>query len=366
MKPHLPPSGVVSRAASIWTAGARVRASLYRAGLLRQRSLRASVISIGNISWGGTGKTPFTIWLARRLQAVGLRVSILTRGYGRTSGERVKIHAPGAAPQSAREDGDEVQLYLRHLNLPVGISSSRYEAGKLLEDNFSVDVHLLDDGFQHLTIARNLDIVLIDAANPWGSRRGLPVFLREGFSSLRRADLVLLTRCELASETATSSAAIESLKATVDSYNQDIPIYLVRTELIRFVDFQTGKPLRVEECRTRHPLAFCALGNPQNFFRMLEHASINAVAKKVFRDHHGYEVNDLRMLAAEALERRADCFITTEKDSVNFPSNVNMALPLYWAEIEQMVEKEERVMSWILDQLPLSPAVGCRSSHSDS
>ena len=364
MSKSAPHSGIAGVAASLWAAGARLRVRLYETGLLRQERLRASVISIGNISWGGTGKTPFTIWLAGRLQARGLRVSILTRGYGRTSRERVKILPPGTSPKAALADGDEVQLYLRHLNLPIGIASSRHEAGKLLEEKFPVDVHLLDDGFQHLRLARNLDLVLVDAANPWGGSPGFhpstsecagdpgwPTLLREGPSSLRRAHAILLTRCELATGTSNNHSALESLQATVRRFNPDAPCFMVRTKILHFADFQGANPLPVKEFVGRRPLAFCALGNPRNFFGMLEGAGIEVIAKKVFPDHHRYNGKDLASLAKMAQENRADCLITTEKDIVNLPSTAASSLPLYWAAIEPAVEDEDRLLNWIWERL---------------
>lgn len=168
MNSALPLSGLASGTAALWIAAARLRARLYDSGMLRQRKLRAPVISIGNLSWGGTGKTPLTIWLAKRLQSTGLEVSILTRGYRRRSREKVKVLPPGHSAEAASADGDEVQMYLRHLRLPVGISTSRYDAGSALERRFPVDVHLLDDGFQHLALQRDLDLVLIDASKSLG------------------------------------------------------------------------------------------------------------------------------------------------------------------------------------------------------
>jgi len=354
MNAALPHSGMVGPVARLWAAGARLRVRLYETGLLRQERLRGSVISIGNISWGGTGKTPFTIWLAGRLQARGLRVSILTRGYGRTSTERVKILPPGAPPESASGDGDEVQLYLRHLKLPVGISSSRYEAGKLLEETFPIDVHLLDDGFQHLALARNLDLVLVDATSFRESHDGQAVWsslLREGPSALRRAHAILLTRCELSTEVS------KQLETAVQRLNSDAPCFTVRTKLLHFAGVQSADPLPVtfpvNDFVRRRSAAFCGLGNPQNFFRMLEGSGIEIAAKKVFPDHHRYTGNDLAAIAKIAEDLGAECLITTEKDAVNLPSAAAPSLPLYWAAIEPVVADEDRLLNWICEKLHL-------------
>ena len=361
-----PLSSLASGAASLWTAGAWTRARFYRSGLSRQRSLRTSVISVGNISWGGTGKTPFTIWLAGRLQAAGLRVSILTRGYRRTSREQVQIIPPGTSPQDVRDAGDEVQLYLRHLNAPIGVSASRYEAGRLLEERFPVDVHLLDDGFQHLGLARALDLVLVDAENPWGARPGLPRLLREGTSALGRAQGILLTRCELASGTTRDNSHLESLRETVQRFNPRVPCFTVKTKLLHFVDVRGANPVSPEKFHSRRPVAFCALGNPQNFFRMLEEAGIEVAATKVFPDHHRYQPRDLHLLEKWVRENRADCLLTTEKDLVNLPETNSIAIPLCWAAIEPLVDEENRLLSWIWRQLDFPPELLPLDSQSAS
>ena len=348
-------SMAASGAATLWNGAAALRVWLYQRGLLRQRSLRARVISVGNLAWGGTGKTPFTIWLARRLQAGGLRVSILTRGYGRTSRERVRIIPPGTPPEDAADAGDEVQLYLRNLRVPVGVSSSRYEAGTLLERQFPVDVHLLDDGFQHLALRRDLNMVLIDAENPWGRRPPFPRLLREGPSALGRADAIVMTRCELLPP-ASRDDSLENLRAALQRFSPSAPCFSIRTQIIHFMEWRSSRSLATEQFLSRCPLAFCGLGNPHAFFRTLEKAGIPAMARKVFPDHHRYTGSDLRSLEAAAAQARADCLLTTEKDLVNLPATANLGVPLYWVAIEPVVEEESRLLQWIWEQLDLAGA----------
>ena len=350
MKRTDPLGRVASGATGMWTVGARLRARLYQHGLFRQKRLRAKVISIGNISWGGTGKTPVAMWLAGRLQAAGLRVSILTRGYGRRSPQRVHILPPGADSQLVQELGDEVQLYLRHLELPIGVAASRYEAGCLLEDEFPVDVHLLDDGFQHLSLARDVDLVLVDASNPWGARNRLPRLLREGPSALRRAHAVLLTRCESAED-----AKVEALRETVRRVAPASRLFTVRTRLLHFVAASEDRPVGVEKLRSSRAFAFCGLGSPDNFFRRLEIAGIGMVGQKAFPDHHRYRLEDVQWLEQEARARRADCFVTTEKDRVNLPGGDPFSLPVYWAAVEPVVEPEGAFWEWLREQLTLPP-----------
>ena len=328
-----------------------MRAQLYRSGLFRQRSLQARVLSVGNISWGGTGKTPFTIWLAGRLQAAGIRVSLLTRGYRRTSQQPVQIIPPGASPQDARDLGDEVQLYLRHLSLPIGVSASRYEAGRLLEERFPVDLHLLDDGFQHLALKRTLDLVLLDAENPWGARPGFSRLLREGATALGRADGILLTRCELAASGTDNRSHLENLKATVQRLNPRAQCFILRTKLIHFVDARGEDQVPLADFFSRRPLAFCGLGNPRSFFLMLEMAGIETAGRKTFPDHYRYSDGDLELLRKLVEENRADCLLTTEKDIVNLPELLAFRIPLYWAAIETVVDEEARLVNWIWEEI---------------
>ena len=351
-------SNAASGAAALWNGAARLRVRLYRSGLLRQERLAAKVISVGNIAWGGTGKTPFTIWLARRLQDGRLRVSILTRGYRRASRDRVQLILPGTLPENAADAGDEAQLFLRNLRslrIPVGVSSSRYEAGKLLESQFPVDVHLLDDGFQHLALHRDLDLVLVDAENPWGGRGPFRSLLRESRAALRRADAILLTRCELL-PSVSGEDSLESLRAAIQRFSPSAPCFTARTQLLRLVEWQGNHALEPEEFRTRRPLAFGALGNPSAFFQMLAREGISTSGQKTFPDHYRYSMSDLGSLEKAAGEAGADCLLTTEKDLTNLPANAHLRLPLYWAAIELSVEEEPRLLQWIWDRLELPGA----------
>ncbi len=259
-----------------------------------------------------------------------------------------------------------MQIFLRHLNLPIGISSSRYDAGSALEKSYPVNVHLLDDGFQHLALERDLDLVLIDASNPWGARPGWPLLLREGFSSLRRAQAVLLTRCELAEPSGGGSgkANIEKLKTAIASYNPGAQIFTMRTRLRHFTNYEDGTPVPAQEFLSRRPFAFCAVGSPRSFLRMLERAGIAAAGKKVYPDHYRYSAKDLDLLARLAKESHADCFVTTEKDIVNLPAAAAIPLPLYWAAIEPVVENEDRLIRWILETLNLP--IGRRKTISET
>lgn len=340
-------------AANLYTAGAGIRTWYYQQGWRQKERLRAKVISIGNIAWGGTGKTPFTIWLAEQLSTAGLRPSILTRGYGRTGPEPVRILSPGASAEDARTDGDEVQLYLRHLvNVPVGIAASRLEAGRAIEKRFQVDVHLLDDGFQHLSLARDLDIVLVDARNPWGARWGIARVLRESPAALRRAHAILITNCGVG-ETGDGSK-MEDLRERLFQLNPAAPQFLATHRIVSFVERNENDFISVEKMRECRILAFCGLGSPENFLVTLNAAGIRCVALRVFRDHHCYQPEDVNALLRLAEKNRVDCLVTTEKDLVNFPAAVKLTAPLYWVNIEWKFPEELELLRWICKSLGLA------------
>ena len=353
-------SSLISRAAAgaaaLWNGAAQLRVGLYRNGLLPQKRLREKVISVGNIAWGGSGKTPFAIWLARRLQQGGLPVSILTRGYRRTSRDHVQIIPPGTSPEAVEDAGDEVQLYLRNLRtpdgIPIGVSPSRYDSGSLLEAWFPVKVHLLDDGFQHVALHRDLDLVLVDAENPWGRRGAFPSLLRESLSSLARADAVLLTRCELL-PFAPDPNSIESLRNELLRWNPRAQFFAVRTRVVGFHLDNDHHSVSEEEFRSLRPFAFCGLGNPRAFFRTLEGSGISVAGQKVFPDHHRYEESELAALEKAAAANGASCLVTTQKDWVNLPTGVKTDPPLYWTEIDLMVEEESCLLQWISERLGL-------------
>ena len=171
----------------------RIRAALYARALLQARRLPGRVISVGNLTIGGTGKTPLVLWLAQRLQGSGVKVAVLSRGYGRTVASP-RIFADGNVPVD--EGGDEPALLARHLTgVPFGIAGDRFAVGLRLAEQHHPEVFLLDDGFQHLRVARDLDIVVVDSSDPFGGGAVLPAGrLREPVRALDRADLVVVTR----------------------------------------------------------------------------------------------------------------------------------------------------------------------------
>jgi len=279
---------------SLFGLGVRARNALYDRGLARAQRLRGPVVSIGNLSVGGSGKTPFVLLLGELLQARGLKFDILSRGYGRAT-RGVALVDPAGSP---RDFGDEPLLMARRLDVPVIIGESRYAAGVLAEQRFGPQLHLLDDGFQHRSLARDFDIVLV---TPEDIRdRLLPAGrLREPLTSLHRADAVVLAN-----------------GASREAFPLDQKLaWRVRRGIV---------PIDVPA----RPIVFCGIARPKNFVAQLRTAGIEPVAEAVYRDHHAYTDQDIRDLLDLRQRSEADGFVTTEKDAVNLGGYMAALSPL--------------------------------------
>jgi tetraacyldisaccharide 4'-kinase len=311
--------------AQLWRWGGARR---QRRLLARRTHLATPVVSAGNITMGGTGKTPFVLWLAQRLPGS----AILTRGYGRQSPEKYLI-LPAGENAAVRETGDEAQIFLRAGVAPVGIGPDRAEAGRRIEREFSPRVLLLDDGFQHSRLARDADLVLIDALNPFGGGEVFPVGrLREPLAALDRADAFVITRSECAPN-------LDAIQAELRRHNARAPIFHARTVVECWMDAATGAPAQ--------PLlpagAFCGLGNPQSFWCTLEAADITPRQRFEFADHHIYRPAELKRIGAELRMRGARSVLTTEKDCLNLCEGwQDLLAPLcvYWLRIALAVDHE--------------------------
>ncbi len=270
------------------------RNTLYDRRILRSRRLQGPVISVGNLSAGGTGKTPFVILLGELLKARGIKFDVLSRGYGRSS-KGVRLVDPAGLPT---ESGDEPLLITRKLQMPVIVGEDRWEAGRFAEARFGPQFHLLDDGFQHRALARDFDIVLVtpqDAAD-----RLLPAGrLREPLHSLVRADAVVLA----------SGASADSFPI------QQGLVWRVRRGIA---------PVNVPT----QPVVFCGIARPQNFVLQLRAANIEPIAQAFYRDHHAYTEKDVRELLELKQRSEGGGFVTTEKDAVNLGGYLSALDPL--------------------------------------
>jgi tetraacyldisaccharide 4'-kinase len=287
---------------ALFGVGVSVRNSLYDRGILREQRLRGPVVSIGNLCVGGTGKTPFTQLLGDHLLQRGIAFDVLSRGYGRTSTETMVVDPEGTPAQY----GDEPLLLARYFaskgEAKVVVGAERFQAGQLAEAQFGVRFHLLDDGFQHRSLHRDFDIVLL--APDDADQVLLPVGrLREPLSALQRADAIV----------ATDEVELVMFPAS------NARVWQLRRD-IRIPDEVTAK---------ERVLAFCGIARPHRFFRDLRRNGIYPVHEMTFRDHHAYESRDVEKIQREIAGNRAECCVTTIKDMMNLGDLAFRLAPIY-------------------------------------
>jgi tetraacyldisaccharide 4'-kinase len=297
----------------------RARAWLYKNGWLKQKHLRGKVISIGNLTVGGTGKTPMVLWLAEHFLAEGKRVAILSRGY-----------------RGAGGTSDEVELMKHRLQgrVAFGVGKNRFAEGHRIEQQQPVDVFLLDDGFQHLPLARNLDILMLDGSRKLNDQWLLPSgVLREPISACRRADILVVTR-------KTERPDIEAGDA------HKCFICYAQPRLLGFRRHgEQSALLYASEIGHGPFFAFCGVGNPQAFFNDLSHWHVPVAGQSIFRDHHRYTASDLRRLEESAQSAGAIAFVTTEKDAENLGGVGTPALPIFVAAIDFVLTAESEFIA---------------------
>lgn len=297
-----------------YRAGIGIREWSFASGLRSVRRLPCPVISVGNLTVGGSGKTPCTIALATWLRARGRAAGILLRGYGRR-GSGVAVAAdPGGAPARWEAVGDEAILLARRLpGVPVVVGGSRFQAGREALRRFPLDLLLLDDGFQHRQLHRDLDLVMLDATDPFGGGRLLPRGrLREPVAALRRAHAIILSRADQVRELA-------GVRRRLEQIAPGAPQILARHRPAGLADLAGGEAWPLGFLRGRRVLAVSGIANPAGFHRTLMDLGAVAAGTLPFPDHHPYGSDDLRRVQDAAREAGAEVIVTTEKDAVRMP-----------------------------------------------
>ncbi len=308
--PRILPTLLVRLLLPVWHAGAAAKRR-YQSG--RSVKLRAPVISVGNLTMGGSGKTPMTLYLAERLS----KAAILTRGYRRQSGGNL-IFGPGEAADW-RDTGDEAQIFLRSGLAPVGIGADRAEVGRMLEDRFEVEHFLLDDGFQHWRLDRQVDIVLVDSLDPFPGGR-----LREPMAALSRADIFVITR---------SVGKRPGIERELRKYNGPAPIFYSRVRAECWVEGATGRRLELGDPGLTSAVAFCGLANPVSFWSSLDAIGLKPADRIAFPDHTRYDRDIIAGLLA-----RHGALVTTEKDWINLGRGAPAGV--FWLKIRVEVDDE--------------------------
>lgn len=340
----------------------RLRIAAYETDYLRAKRLDAFVISVGNLTLGGTGKTPVVRFIARYLAREDRAVAILTRGYGRRSqGRRVLNAAPataasadgqaaanhGAAAADYQEFGDEPLMLARALpEVPVVIDRDRFAGGSFAREQFHSEVMVLDDGYQHLRLARDLNILLLDATDPFGGFEMAPFGrLREPLYALRRADVVIITRADRPFDQGQTLAIIRHI------CGDEIPVMYFYATLTGFRLLTTGEVYEAEAFVGWSVLALCGIGNPAAFSEDLMRLGLSVAAEEFFADHHAYTQADLQRVTEAARAVGAEAIVTTEKDAVRLERLQQSDMPIYAAQLEVESEDEVRFKSLLLRAL---------------
>jgi tetraacyldisaccharide 4'-kinase len=303
-----------------------------RSGLEPVRRLRFPVVSIGNLSMGGSGKTPLTVALAKALSRRGLRVDVLSRGYGRQSQLAARVSPDG----TAEEFGDEPLLIAREAGVPVYVAPQRYSAGLLAEadaqqsdgENHQPIVHLLDDGFQHRQLYRDVDILLLNRQD-WRDWLLPAGNLREPLGAVRRASAI-------------------AIPADEPKFEDDLRAWGWQGRILRL-----RRTMNIPA--VNGPIAaFCGIARPKQFFAGLEAAGLKLALRQVFPDHHRYTGLDLDRLVAAARDARATAFVTTEKDLVRLralASTFSESMPLLTARLRIEIENQDAAIDWLVGRL---------------
>lgn len=299
---------------ALYGAAVRIRNQLFDRGMIPVNRLEGPVVSIGNVTVGGSGKTPFLILLGELLKQRGIAFDVLSRGYRRET-QGVAVVDPNGA---ARDFGDEPLLISRKLGVHVIVGEDRRQAGEMAEATFGPQLHLLDDGFQHRRLARDFDIVLVTDSDAQDSL--LPSGrLREPIASLARADAVVLT----------NHTAADGLQ--------------LRSQLVWRVRRDIVPPQTLEPC-----FAFCGIARPGNFFAQLEAAQVVLAGTRSFRDHHRYTDADVRDLQRLRQQAGAPAFVTTEKDAVNLGAHRQTLQPIHVVPVRMHLENPEAALDAML------------------
>ena len=279
------------------------RNALYRNNIVKSTRLPVKVISVGNITTGGTGKTPLVEFSVKYLGEIGRKVAVLSRGYG------------GGGPSQKGNEmiNDECLALIENLqDVPVLAGRDRVRNGEKAINDFGVDCVVLDDGFQHLRMKRDLDVVVIDALNPFGGENLIPRgSLREPLQNLGRADLFIISHCDQGNE-----QAIRSIYTKLDQINHSAPVCESIHRPVHFDNIVDGSILELEWLKGKRVYALSAIGNPESFSYTLKRLGADLIKHKIFQDHHVYTKEEIDDVVSDAQSLGADAIVVTQKDIV--------------------------------------------------
>lgn len=343
------PAGGLGLLSPLYAGAVALRRSLYDAGWLRIVRLPVPVISVGNLTAGGSGKSPMVAHIARDLDRKGRRPAVVSRGYrgGHRGRATIVSDGGGGGPLvGADVAGDEPVMLARLLpGVPVVVSRRRSDGGTIAVERLGAGCIILDDGFQHRSLARDLDLLLLDAERPFGNGRLLPAgLLREPITAMARADALIVTGADPRGDD-------ETLRVAAHRHNPGAPILRCRARSTGLVERDGVTALPLERLRGARTACFAGIANPDRFFRQALEAGAEVVASLPFPDHHVFTTEDLERVRDTAARAGAELLLTTEKDLARLAGNDTApALPEPLLALRQEVEVEEaKAFTTLLD-----------------
>jgi tetraacyldisaccharide 4'-kinase len=325
----------------------QLRTSLYEKELLKSHSLNGPTISVGNLTLGGTGKTPVVAYLCRLVQEWDLEPVILSRGYrGNAENKNLIVSNRQEILCKPEDCGDEAFLLADSLPGTIVVTGkNRLDSAKLVENLTSRPAYILDDGYQHLSIRRDVDLLLIDATNPFGGDRLLPFGrLREPISAVDRADAVLITRSHLENSR-------KSIEARIRPWNTDAPVFSFSHCTHPLYPLRKQQTAAAQDITGRSFVALAAIGNPRQFLKDLENQAFNLAGQALFRDHHAYSRKDLLRVFEKVKKTGADGVITTEKDAIRLRDLEWPEVQVYILPISATCQDESTFHEWLARNL---------------
>jgi len=316
-----------------------IRKFFYKINFLETKSLPCKIISVGNITVGGSGKTPTVEYLSKLLQSKGKKVGIISRGYRRNSKKTLIVTDGKTKPKTWENFGDEPYLLAQKLdNVPIIVGKSRYEAGTKMIENFNPDIIIIDDGFQHISLSRDLDIVLVNSKDTQDTHNLIPTGnLREPLSNLSRADLVVLTKTNIHKPSDYLIKIIENMKCPTINNKIELDDILINID---------GKLYDSEIINSKNVYIFSALGDNEGFEKTMENTRAIIVGHDKYPDHYIYTSKDLKRIERNAKKNSANFLITTEKDIVK-TKDYNSKMGIYAVRMKMVFEPEVLLNKYI-------------------
>lgn len=353
---------ILSVLARVYEAAVQTRIALYEQRILRASPPGVTVVSIGNLTVGGTGKTPLVEKMARDLQAAGRKVAILSRGYKSQRRPflvrlwlkfrgRQHLFAPRVVSDGisllldSREAGDEPFMLAANLRgVPVVVDRDRVKAAALAVEEFGADLVLLDDGYQYLRLCRSLEIALVDRQAPFGTGHLLPRgTLREPPSNLRRATHIFLTKC--------AGQSNEDLIREIRRWNRTADIIESTHRPLHLRDFITGEVLPLSRLKGLRIGSLCGIARPESFEQALRELGAHLGLSKAYTDHHRFSVREVENFIRRCAQRSLDAVVTTEKDAVRIPRIREPEIPLYYLRVEIAILRGQEAYDRLVERL---------------